>query len=156
MCSALPDLTARSIFRKSNRKTWLQAADFLQSVMKNGLPKNGNWIGGPMGIPAATQQEQYLELSCNLAELKKIKECIFQIACKSNQEIDKKIYLACEEIFVNIVSYSGADHARFFCSRNADKITVIFTDNGRLFNPLESRPEKDFNDFVKVGWGSCL
>ena len=115
--------------------------------MKNGLPKNGNRIGGPRGIPAATQQEQYLELSCNLAELKKIKECIFQIACKSNQEINKKIYLACEEIFVNIVSYSGADHARFFCSRNADKITVIFTDNGRLFNPLESRPEKDFNDF---------
>ena len=83
-----------------------------------------------MGIPAATQQEQYLELSCNLAELKKIKECIFQIACKSNQEINKKIYLACEEIFVNIVSYSGADHARFFCSRNADKITVNFDEGG--------------------------
>ena len=86
----------------------------------------------------------------------KIKECIFQIACKSNQEINKKIYLACEEIFVNIVSYSGADHARFFCSRNADKITVIFTDNGRLFNPLESRPEKDFNDFDEGGMGIML
>ena len=109
-----------------------------------------------MGIPAATQQEQYLELSCNLAELKKIRECIFQIACKSNQEINKKIYLACEEIFVNIVSYSGADHACFFCSRNADKITVIFTDNGRLFNPLESRPEKDFNDFDEGGMGIML
>ena len=63
-----------------------------------------------MGIPAATQQEQYLELSCNLAELKKIRECIFQIACKSNQEINKKIYLACEEMFVNIVRWDG-DHA---------------------------------------------
>lgn len=57
---------------------------------------------------------------------------------------------------MNIVSYSGADHACFFCSRNVDKITVIFTDNGRLFNPLESRPEKDFNDFDEGGMGIML
>ena len=38
----------------------------------------------------------------------------------------------------------------------SDKITVIFTDNGRLFNPLESRPEKDFNDFDEGGMGIML
>lgn len=113
---------------------------------------------------AARQQEQYLELSCDIAELEKIKECIFQIAgsqevpfvCKTDQEIRKKIYLVCEEIFVNIVSYSGADHAQFCCSRDADKIRVVFTDNGKTFNPLESRPEKDFEDFDEGGMGIML
>ena len=93
-----------------------------------------------MGIPAATQQEQYLELSCNLAELKKIKECIFQIACKSNQEINKKIYLACEEIFVNIANYAyspnvGKATVRVEVSRDPVAVSITFMDNGKPFDP---------------------
>ena len=50
-----------------------------------------------MGIPAATQQEQYLELSCNLAELKKIKECKEDTVLEVFGECENKY--CCNELF---------------------------------------------------------
>lgn len=112
-------------------------------------------------MPAARQEEKYLELSCDLSELERIKECIFQLTDDPERnfpdpEIRNKICLACEEIFVNIVSYSGADQVQFVCNKDADKITVSFTDNGILFNPLEKENDKDFEDFDQGGMGIMI
>ena len=43
-----------------------------------------------------------------------------------------------DEIFSNIVYYSGAETAEILCRNDADKITLIFEDNGRSYNPLEA------------------
>lgn len=95
-----------------------------------------------------------LELSCSLSELKKIKECIFQLPLEDGKK--KKIYLACEEIFSNIINYSGADYVQFCCQGNAAAVNVVFTDNGKSFNPLENKIEKAFEDFDEGGMGISL
>lgn len=95
-----------------------------------------------------------LRLSCDLAEVEKIKECIWGLS--EDEIIKKKIFLACEEIFSNIVSYSGAEVVQFSCNKNVDKIMVIFEDNGKIFNPLESRQEKSFEDLDEGGMGIML
>ena len=102
----------------------------------------------------AEQFEKYLELSCNLSELEKIKECIFELQIDNG--IKKKIFLACDEIFSNITSYSGAEWVQFRCIQNADNVTVTFADNGISFNPLESKVEKEFEDFDLGGMGISL
>ena len=99
-------------------------------------------------------EQQYLELSCNLEELEKIKECIFCLPVDMGMK--KKIYLVCDEIFSNIVNYSGADRVQFGCNKNVDKVNAVFIDNGKPFNPLESKSEKDFEDFDTGGMGIML
>ena len=103
---------------------------------------------------SAREQATYLELSCDLSELEKIKECIFGLSVDNG--IKKKIFLACDEIFANITSYSGADWVQFGCVKNADKAVITFTDNGTAFNPLESKVEKEFEDLALGGMGISL
>ena len=103
---------------------------------------------------SALEYEKYLELSCSLSELEKIKECIFGLPVDNG--IKKKIFLACDEIFSNITSYSQAEWVQFGCIKNTDKVLVDFTDNGIAFNPLESKVEKDFEDFDLGGMGISL
>ena len=102
----------------------------------------------------AEQFEKCLELSCDLSELEKIKKCIFELQIDNG--IKKKIFLACDEIFSNITSYSGAEWVQLCCIKSADKVTVTFTDNGISFNPLESKVEMDFEDFDLGGMGISL
>ncbi len=65
----------------------------------------------------------------------------------------KKIILACEEAFVNIVEYSGASEADFIIKRTDDSLTVVFRDNGIKFDPL-SRQLKDANaEFLTMDEG---
>lgn len=103
---------------------------------------------------AVERRAPYLELACNLSELEKIKQYIFELPC--DKSIKKKLYLACDEIFSNIVSYSSADYVRIHCSKEKDKISIIFEDNGKKFNSLESNTEKEFEDFDKGGMGIML
>lgn len=70
----------------------------------------------------------------------------------------KKALLACEEAFVNIVSYSGASYIKFSCSAGGGVLTVTLKDNGISFDPFagESSAEKDFESFDKGGMGISL
>ena len=68
----------------------------------------------------------------------------------------KKTVLACEEIFTNICSYSGAKRVRFSCKMDDDKLRVIFTDDGSPFNPLTPQEEKDFDELDEGGMGLSL
>ena len=43
-----------------------------------------------------------------------------------------------DEIYSNIVHYSGAKTAEILFRNDADNITLVFEDNGKPYNPLES------------------
>ena len=103
---------------------------------------------------AAEHRSEYLELSCELSELERIRECIFQLPVDSGKK--KKIFLACEEIFANIINYSGADWIQFHYDSRETEVQVTFSDNGKMFNPLESKNEKEFEDFDAGGMGISL
>lgn len=103
---------------------------------------------------AAGHHSECLELSCELSELERIREYIFQLPLDSGKK--KKIFLACEEIFANIVNYSGADWIQFYYDSRETEVHVIFSDNGKMFNPLESKNEKEFEDFDAGGMGISL
>ena len=103
---------------------------------------------------AVEQCGKSMELSCDLSQLGSIREYIFKLPVDNSMR--KKVYLACEEIFSNIVNYSGANCIQFCYNWDADKVHVIFTDNGKSFNPLEENNEKAFEDYDEGGMGISL
>ena len=70
--------------------------------------------------------------------------------------LKRKIFLACDEVFSNIVNYSGADLISVLYNKNGDKISIIFKDNGKKFDYLKAMPKKDFDDFDKGGMGIII
>ncbi len=64
----------------------------------------------------------------------------------------KKIVLACEEAFVNIVQYANATEADYRVRREGDLLTVELRDNGARFDPL-SEPLKQDDDFFSMDEG---
>ena len=53
-----------------------------------------------------------------------------------------RVKTALDDMYFNVVSYSGADSATVECAISEGALHVIITDNGEPFNPLE-RPEPD-------------
>ena len=69
----------------------------------------------------------------------------------------RKILLACEEAFANMVSYSGADIIGARCTIVDKDLVVRFEDNGIPFDPLNAvLPEKDFDDLDTGGMGIII
>ena len=64
----------------------------------------------------------------------------------------KKIVLACEEAFVNIVKYSGATEADYLCRTDGSTLTVELRDNGARFDPFAA-PIKEDDDFLSMDEG---
>ncbi|MFR7821101.1 SpoIIE family protein phosphatase [Candidatus Pseudoruminococcus sp.] len=50
-----------------------------------------------------------------------------------------KMNIAIDEVYSNIIRYSGADDASVECSLANGKITLTFIDNGSPYNPLENK-----------------
>lgn len=48
-----------------------------------------------------------------------------------------EVNVAVDEVFSNIVNYSGADMARVSCDERDGKVILCFSDNGTPYNPLE-------------------
>ncbi len=68
-----------------------------------------------------------------------------------------KIYLACEEIFTNIVNHSGASSIHLGCQREGNSLVFRFTDDGEPFNPLPApTQDKSFYDFGNGGMGMAI
>ncbi|MDY2783398.1 MAG: PP2C family protein-serine/threonine phosphatase, partial [Candidatus Pseudoruminococcus sp.] len=67
---------------------------------------------------AVERQDKSLKLNCELSELKKIQEYVFKLDIEN--KLKKKIFLACDEVFSNIVNYSGADLISVSCNKKAD------------------------------------
>ena len=53
-----------------------------------------------------------------------------------------KINIAADEIFSNIVRYSGASEAKAECGAADGQVWLVFTDNGRPYDPTE-KPDPD-------------
>lgn len=99
-------------------------------------------------------QDSTLKLNCRLSELEKIREYIFKTDLED--KLKRKIFLACDEVFSNIVNYSGADLISFLYNKNDDKVSIIFKDNGKKFDCLKAMPKRDFDDFDKGGMGIII
>ena len=71
-----------------------------------------------------------------------------------NNTATRSIVLACEEILVNILSYSDADILRMTVGLRQNRLTVRFEDNGKEFDPFrEIPPEKEFEEYENGGLG---
>ena len=71
-----------------------------------------------------------------------------------NNEETRNIILACEELFINIVNYSGADNVDFTYTKAGEDLTVIFSDNGIPFDPADADVgEKEFEELDRGGMG---
>jgi len=58
------------------------------------------------------------------------------------KKIISKMNIAVDEIYSNIIRYSGAEEADIECAVSDGKILLIFRDNGRPYNPTE-KPDPD-------------
>ena len=66
----------------------------------------------------------------------------------------KRIVLACEEIFSNIVIYSDADDVKISGKCIGETYSVTFSDNGVPFDPMHAELiEKDFEELDTGGMG---
>ncbi|MCH5211242.1 MAG: SpoIIE family protein phosphatase [Oscillospiraceae bacterium] len=102
------------------------------------------------GVP-----KQTLKLKPELSSLPELMDEVMKNAGKNSNE--KKIVLACEEVFVNIVSYSNASCAEVSFKNLNGRLIVEFSDDGVPFNPLsQEQQDKDFEDFESGGMGIGL
>lgn len=72
------------------------------------------------------------------------------------EQYHKQLELSCEEIFSNIINYSGAEYALFQCDVEADKINIVFTDNGKCLIHWKIKQKRSSRILMKAEWGSVL
>ncbi len=98
------------------------------------------------------KKRKRISLLPEIREFSKVKERLLKEF--SYPEMAKKAVLACEEIFVNIVSYAGADEIQFEILQKGDDIEAVFTDNGVSFDPTARREDiPDFEELDNGGMG---
>ena len=87
--------------------------------------------------------------------LSELKDTVLGIVGKTPN--GKKIYLACEEVFINILTYSGTDTIEVELRKNNGTFVTVFTDSGVSFNPVSAETEKkDFYELQNGGMGLSL
>ena len=95
------------------------------------------------------------ELAPDMASFSAVKQTL--TASFGNSEKTKKWILACEEIYANIVEYSGADSVSFAFERTGEICAVTFTDNGTAFDPVKAVIHmKDPEDLDTGGMGIMI
>lgn len=101
-----------------------------------------------------SRNEEFV-ITQDIASFRFVKQAI--IDSLGNSERTRSMILACEEIFANIVSYSQADNVSFSCERSGKVFSVVFTDNGIPFDPVNADiRKKDFNELDSGGMGIML
>ncbi|MCR4605421.1 MAG: SpoIIE family protein phosphatase [Eubacterium sp.] len=100
-------------------------------------------------------KEEYVEINPDIASFDNVKQTM--IHSLGNSEKTRKMILACEEIFANIVDYSQADNVHFSYERSGKVYSVVFSDNGIPFDPVNAEiPQKDFEDLDTGGMGIMI
>ena len=56
-----------------------------------------------------------------------------------SMKISAKLMVAVDEIYSNIVRYSGASEAKIRLVKEADTLRLVFSDNGKPYNPLDAK-----------------
>ena len=54
-----------------------------------------------------------------------------------SKKVANRIQVAVDEIYSNILRYSGAEYATVSCILEEETVKLIFKDNGTAYNPLE-------------------
>ncbi len=94
-------------------------------------------------------------LTPEIESFKTVKQTI--ITSLGDDEISRRILLACEEIFSNIVNYSEARNVSFSCERIGNVYSVTFFDDGMPFDPVKTTVgKKDFDEMDKGGIGLMM
>lgn len=94
-------------------------------------------------------------LSMDISSFAVVKDTI--LSSFGNTAKSRSMIMVCEEMFSNIVNYSGADYVSFSCENKGSLFSVTFTDNGIPFDPVNSSiKEKSFDDFDTGGMGIKL
>lgn len=76
----------------------------------------------------------------NVQSIPRITEFVeeWMLKTKVEQKIVNKVNIAIDEIYSNIANYSGANWAKVHYERDIDSLSLIFTDDGKPYNPLEN------------------
>lgn len=99
--------------------------------------------------------EGKMRFSPELSAFDKIRDIMLEALGDSDASREK--ILACEEIFVNIVNYSGATNISCICQRYNDIFSIELIDDGIEFNPVKALiKDKDFLELDTGGMGIKL
>ena len=118
------------------------------------------------------EEEQFDDITCTAAFFRKKDEVMTELkpdlesfsvikneilGALGNSDCTRTIIMVCEEIYANIVSYSGADEVSYSISRAGDTYSVTFLDNGIPFDPVNSElPDKEIDELDTGGMGIKL
>ena len=99
-----------------------QFDDMTMLCVKRSLIKNG----------------ETLELQPDMQSIPRVKEFLRQQAqtLMISDKQKKSLMVVVDEIYSNIIHYSGAKTASIFVGKENDKLTVVFSDDGMPYNPL--------------------
>lgn len=95
------------------------------------------------------------EVPVDIAAFARIRDAV--LSTDRDDAFKRRVCLACEEAFVNVVSYSGATSIRFAVEDGPDRLRVMLEDDGVAFDPAAHvSGEKDFGDLDEGGMGISL
>lgn len=99
--------------------------------------------------------EGRMSFTPELSAFDKIRDIMLEALGDSDASREK--ILACEEIFVNIVNYSGATNINCVCQRHDGILSIELKDDGIEFNPVKALiKDKDFLELDTGGMGIKL
>jgi serine phosphatase RsbU (regulator of sigma subunit)/anti-sigma regulatory factor (Ser/Thr protein kinase) len=88
------------------------------------------------------------EVENKMLSVKPTMETVPQVAAFVEEHLEKfevpmkltmKLMVAVDEIYSNIVRYSGADEAQVRLVKELDTLKLVFRDNGKPYNPLDAK-----------------
>ncbi len=100
-------------------------------------------------------KKNWISIKPERAAFSLVRERIMK-SCPSTKEA-KPCVLVCDEIFQNIIEYSGACEIWFFCEDRGTSLEIGFMDDGIMFDPVnEAIREKEFKELSGGGMGMTL
>ncbi|MCH5210844.1 MAG: SpoIIE family protein phosphatase [Oscillospiraceae bacterium] len=155
--------TQNDFFGDERLKSAIQDASGAEQAVKNLDDRVWTFADGAeqfddytvLALYYSGNSKRTVSLEPELSALSELREEALKYAGKSSD--GRKVYLACEEVFVNIVNYSKAtDINTSFENRNS-VLVIAFSDNGIPFNPiLSEQADKDFDELDNGGMGIGL
>lgn len=87
------------------------------------------------------REDSSLTVEARLEELDRvlafIDHCLEEEGCPDKEQ--KQIHIALDELYSNIVRYSGADKVRILCKADPEGVLIRLCDRGTPYNPLEAK-----------------
>ena len=122
---------------------------------KGAVRKPGDILSGFHSVEEILEQREWMSIAVEHAAFPQIRGRIMEI-CPTLSEA-KPCILVCDEIFHNIVQYSGATRIWFFCESRETELEIGFMDDGNLFDSASVIVrEKEFADLSNGGMGMTM